>query len=222
MTQSKIEEILELYKIKKTLHNFIIKPIPLWRTGLHLHHANGTGSTKKLFVKSEIFQGYLLSSIIFCIVLFPLSWKLYRANTSFRLAKIKVSHFNDIGLHFGLDKCVVVPVMPYKFGILKQNKGELANVDRKARKILTQNGSIIQRQLTTGYTYITPMEDKGLAGIIDTYAQEYTALTQYIVISDNSITKLICKTPLSIQQHILKFASTPNAQDNQQTNDWHH
>eukprot|EP00957_Ditylum_brightwellii_P178454 13592961-Ditylum_brightwellii.AAC.1 len=33
-----------------------------------------------------------------------------------------------------------VPVMRYMFGVMKWDKGELANIDRKTRKILNQHG----------------------------------------------------------------------------------
>eukprot|EP00957_Ditylum_brightwellii_P016016 1206748-Ditylum_brightwellii.AAC.1 len=57
---------------------------------------------------------------------------------------------------------------------------------------------------------------------MDTHTQECTAIAQYIVPSKDSLNKLICYTPLPIQQYIMKVASSPNAQDNQQTNDWYH
>eukprot|EP00957_Ditylum_brightwellii_P019436 1466274-Ditylum_brightwellii.AAC.1 len=92
---------------QKNLHDFIVKLIPSWRRRLYLHHANDTVSTKELFIKSGIFQGDLLSPLIYWIALFPLSRKLHQAKTDFSLGKIKVLHLlfiNNLKLYVRVRK----------------------------------------------------------------------------------------------------------------------
>eukprot|EP00957_Ditylum_brightwellii_P057355 4349336-Ditylum_brightwellii.AAC.1 len=115
-----------------------------------------------------------------------------------------------------------VPVMRYTFGVMKWNKGESANIDRKARKILTQHG-LHHPKVNVHHLYLHQTQGgRGPTGIVDTHAQEWTAFAQYIALSKDSFTKLIHDAPSPIQQHIMKLASAQNAWDNQQTNGWHH
>eukprot|EP00957_Ditylum_brightwellii_P093279 7103558-Ditylum_brightwellii.AAC.1 len=117
---------------------------------------------------------------------------------------------------------LVVPAMQDTFGVLQLNKGELATIDRKTRKILTQHG-LRHPKANVHCLYLHCTQGgRRFTGIVDTHAQECAALAQYITSSKDLLTKLIHNTPLPIPQYIKKFASAPNAQDNQQTNDCHH
>eukprot|EP00957_Ditylum_brightwellii_P027084 2047726-Ditylum_brightwellii.AAC.1 len=74
----------------------------------------------------------------------------------------------------------VVPVMQYTFGILKWTKGELLKLDRKTRKLLTAHGHHHPR-VDVNRLYLHWTEGgRGLPGLCDTYANECTALMQYI------------------------------------------
>ena len=102
-----ITEVLKTYKVESTLQKFIEKLIPLWRTKLKLHTDDETITTKELFIHSGIFQGDLLSPLIFCIALFPLLRKLHRAGTGFRIGKCKILHLlniNDLKIYANNDE----------------------------------------------------------------------------------------------------------------------
>ena len=130
-----IIRVLQLYKISPVIINFIAATIPLWRTRLTLHHANGTISAPEIQICCGIFQGDSFSPLIFCVGLFPLSRILNQAKLGFQLKQEKISHLlyiddlkvytrneeeleqakklvekfsNDINMTFGLDKCAVL------------------------------------------------------------------------------------------------------------------
>ena len=140
-----IKEVLELYKIDPTTSNFIIQSMQTWKTKMHLHHKNGTVTTKTILIRRGIFQGDSLSPLLFCICLFPLTNMLNRTNIGVHISKRKQKRINhllymddiklfangdrnmnrlmnllktfntDVNMKLGIDKCA----------IFKSNKGKI-------------------------------------------------------------------------------------------------
>eukprot|EP00957_Ditylum_brightwellii_P004743 360497-Ditylum_brightwellii.AAC.2 len=132
-----IKWVLRLYNIFPAIRNFIETLIPFWCTQLNLHHTRVTISTTDIAILCGIVQGNSLSPLIFCIALFLLSNILSWARTGFQIGKKKISHLlyidnlkvytkneeelemceqlikqfsANIGMPFGLDKCVVLTI----------------------------------------------------------------------------------------------------------------
>jgi hypothetical protein len=63
-----------------------------WKTTLNLHHTNESLISQPINIKSEIFQGYSLSPLFFCLALAPLSTMLNGSNYGYESQNGKVNH----------------------------------------------------------------------------------------------------------------------------------
>ena len=75
-----LTKILDLYKIDKITAGFITKLIPFWRTQIYLPYDSGCVRTDSISIKRGIFQGNLLSSLLFCLALAPISHMFQRVS----------------------------------------------------------------------------------------------------------------------------------------------
>ena len=75
---------LELIGIKNKIISCNKKAKNCWKTGMRLHTEGKIIETEDLEKKREIFQGDLLTTLIFCISLIPRTEQLYRLNTGYK------------------------------------------------------------------------------------------------------------------------------------------
>ena len=135
MPHSWIKEILKIYKIDKTIRNFISYLMPTWRTKITLPHDKGYIETEDISFNKGIFQGDTLSPLLFCLALTPITNILKRAKVGYKIEgkvvsnllyvddlklfaksteemercrKIVAKFSKDICMDFGLDKCAVI------------------------------------------------------------------------------------------------------------------
>jgi hypothetical protein len=87
-----IEKCLKIYKVCPTTINFIVQSMNNWNTTLNLHHTNGFLIYRPINIKSGIFQGDLLSPLLFYLALAPLSTMLNGSNYGYLSQNGKVSH----------------------------------------------------------------------------------------------------------------------------------
>ena len=85
-------EVLNLYKINKTIQKFITTMIPQWRTTANLPSADGFINTDPIYFKRGIFQGDSLSPLLFCLSLIPISSILRRNQIGYSIENTKVSN----------------------------------------------------------------------------------------------------------------------------------
>ena len=127
-----IIKCLEMYKICPVTITFMTVCMKKWKTTLYLNHTNGSLTSRSVSIKSGIFQGDSLSSLLFCLALAPLSSLLNESSYGYEIYGQKITHLlyiddlktyarddehqtgllkivktlsNDIQMEFGLDKC---------------------------------------------------------------------------------------------------------------------
>jgi hypothetical protein len=128
---------LELIGINSNVISFIKKVMPHWRTRMCLHAEQKLIQTEYIKIEFGIFQGDLLSPLLFCICLIPITEQLNGLNTGYEehTTKTKISHLlymdalkliakseeelqrqiqtvknfgDDIHMEFGLEKCAKI------------------------------------------------------------------------------------------------------------------
>eukprot|EP00957_Ditylum_brightwellii_P195367 14885001-Ditylum_brightwellii.AAC.1 len=112
--------------------------------------------------------------------------------------------------------------MRYTFGVIKWNKGELLKLDRKTCKLLIAHGHHHLRADVNGIDLHRTKGGRGLIGIWDTYANECTALMQYIQESNDPLTSMIPTASTPIINHLNQFSQDQHNRTQKQTNDNHH
>ena len=123
---------LVLFKISPVLLNFLRINMSMWEATLNLTHQNGNVDENPIKIKSGIFQGDSLSTLLFCLSLIPLPKELNRTGYGYKIQKRSMNHLfymddlklftkddddlegllqtakkfcDDIGMTSGLDKC---------------------------------------------------------------------------------------------------------------------
>ena len=76
-----ILEVMKMYGIHSRIIEFILRTMPQWRINLGLRHMKGNMEIPGIKIKTGIFQGDSLSSLIFCLLLCPLSILLNEKNS---------------------------------------------------------------------------------------------------------------------------------------------
>jgi hypothetical protein len=71
----------ELIEIYNKVIAFTKKGMTYWRTSMRLHAGNRLIETEDIKIQCGIFQGGLLSPLLFCICFIPLAEQLNRLNT---------------------------------------------------------------------------------------------------------------------------------------------
>ena len=87
-----IVKSLELYKICPTITRFMRENMKLWDTILHLNHDKGMMKSRRIKIKSGIYQGYSLSPLVFCLALASLSSLLNKSGYGYNTPHGKMSH----------------------------------------------------------------------------------------------------------------------------------
>ena len=88
---SLIKQILETYKIKEVVRNFIECPMFKWKTTMILISGDGCLKTGAIFIKREMFHGDSLSPLPFCMTLTPLSNALRKKENGYIIHE-QISH----------------------------------------------------------------------------------------------------------------------------------
>uniref|UniRef100_H3AYE9 Reverse transcriptase domain-containing protein n=1 Tax=Latimeria chalumnae TaxID=7897 RepID=H3AYE9_LATCH len=139
-----ILECLRMYKVNERIMKFMERAMKLWKTSLiwNNHHMG------KVEIKRGIFQGDVISPLLFCIVMNPISYLLNNAKMGYKMKNgEQVSHLKymddlklygklekeldcllhttrifseDIKMEFGMEKCATVVM---KRGKLTESKG---------------------------------------------------------------------------------------------------
>ena len=126
---------LEIYKVSPMIRSFLQQAMTQWTTKLILTHSDGICVSERLSIDRGIFQGDSLSPLLFCLALVPISSELKSTTYGYKIQNKTVSHLlymddlklygkndeqlqglvetvkrisDDIGMDFGLDKCVKV------------------------------------------------------------------------------------------------------------------
>ena len=68
-----IIKCFKIYKISPIAINFLKESMEKWKTSVILYHQEGKLESRKFNIKRGIFQGDLLSPLLFCLALAPLS-----------------------------------------------------------------------------------------------------------------------------------------------------
>ena len=87
-----ITKVLDLYKIDKTIKDFITAMITKWKTRINLPSEDGTILTDLISFGRGIFQCNSLSPLLFCLVLIPLTNLLKRRNVGYTIEQKKISN----------------------------------------------------------------------------------------------------------------------------------
>ena len=85
--------MLQMYKIHPVLIKFIEQSMNHWKTNMTLVHKEGVLETGSIRIKRGIFQGDLLSPLLFTMSLKPLSIELNKTKYGYQLDKqTKINH----------------------------------------------------------------------------------------------------------------------------------
>ena len=87
--------VLEIYKIPKTITQFLTYTMKTWRTSIHLttDNPNTDIHTEEIKIKRGIFQGDSLSALWFCLSLNPLSKQLNKSPSGFNIKnRTRIQH----------------------------------------------------------------------------------------------------------------------------------
>ena len=136
-----IIEVLKVYNICPIITEFIKNSMKKWRTKMCLHHEKGLLMTETIAIKRGIFQGDSLSTLLFCIALFPFSQLLNHQQFGHNIGLQRITHLlymddlklfmknkdqmkealmiienfsSDIQITFGLSKCAAVEIKKRK------------------------------------------------------------------------------------------------------------
>ena len=80
---------LELYKINKEIRTFLKDQLTKWRTTIILNHNEGQIKIPQVKIQRGIFQGDSLSSLLFCLIMDPLSKIIKEYDIGYDLGKSK-------------------------------------------------------------------------------------------------------------------------------------
>ena len=130
---------------------------------LHLNHDKGMMTSRSIEIKSSIYQGDSLSPLIFCLALVPLSPLLNKSAYVYNSPHGKTGHLfymddlktyaksneeqtlrtiksfsDDIGIEFGLDKCVKAI---FKRGRLADSSNIELNVNTVIQEVSTSDSA---------------------------------------------------------------------------------
>ena len=134
-----IIETLKIHKFDPIATKFLRKKMNKWKTLLHLNHQDGQIKTNHFSINTGIFQADSLSGLLFILSLLPISWLLNTSNIGHRINRQGdiISHLlfvddlklfaandnqlasmirivnkfsDDIGMSFGIDKCIKLTI----------------------------------------------------------------------------------------------------------------
>ena len=134
-----IIKTLKIHKFDPITTKFLRKTMNKWKTSLHLKHRDGQIKTDRFSVSTGIFQGDSPSGLLFILSFLPLSWLLNTSNIGYRIncqgdvilhllfmddlklfaandnqlasmIRIVNKFSDDIGMSFGIDKCIKLTI----------------------------------------------------------------------------------------------------------------
>ena len=148
----------------------------MWRTKLILRHKGGVLEINDILIRRGIFQGNILSPLLFILAINPVSFLLEKSQLGYKIDGLRFSHIlymddlktfagnisearqmasivfeftKSIGMKFGLDKCKVLNVV----------RGKI----KMSGNIKLEEGSIIDEMESTGvYKYLGIIESNNI------------------------------------------------------------
>ena len=87
-----IIETLKTYKISSNIINFLKWVMPMWRTKLILRHKNGVMEVNDILIRRGIFQGDILSPLLFILAINPVSFLLEKSQLGYKIDDVRFSH----------------------------------------------------------------------------------------------------------------------------------
>ena len=124
---------LKIFKVSPRVIGFLKHNMKNWKTQVTLTHESGTLMSDNINIRRGIFQGDSLSPLLFCISLIPFTLELNSSGYGYKIGTERITHLfymydlklyakdnselesllrivkgfsDDIGMEFGLSKCV--------------------------------------------------------------------------------------------------------------------
>ena len=91
VSQNWIIKFLELFKVSPMIVNFLKSNMLNWKTTLFLSYKTGNLKSNPVNIERGIFQGYSLSSLLFCLALISLTTKFNRAGYGYKIGENNIN-----------------------------------------------------------------------------------------------------------------------------------
>eukprot|EP00957_Ditylum_brightwellii_P208720 15358657-Ditylum_brightwellii.AAC.2 len=104
----------------------------------------------------------------------------------------------------------VMPVLQGAFGIMKWTRAELRKLDVKTRKMLMTYGFHYPKSSVHILYFHRLRGGRGLTGVEETHDCECSGLADYLIESNDVLTRVVQEMPIPTQKFLMKFAFNPS------------